>query len=98
MFNVTSFCTDVAGIIYTCDWLYSNADGTVGNTITLEAPTGDVIPVEAVTDAVVTSWVVAALPNTAEELDAQIAENKARHEAEETSVVYTVDENGIYSV
>ena len=98
MYSVTSFRTDAAGIIYTCDWTYSTEDGSVRGVVSLEAPVDSIIPVEAVTPEVVTGWVVAVLPNTSEEFDAQIASDKARREAEEGSVVYTVGEDGTYSV
>ena len=98
MYNVTSFRTDAAGIIYTCDWTYSNADGSVRGVVNLEAPVDNIIPVEAVTPEIVTGWVIAVLPNTSEEFDAQIAADKARREAEEASVSYTLTEDGTYSV
>lgn len=98
MYSVTSFRTDAAGIIYTCDWTYSNADGSVRGVVNLEAPVDNIIPVEAVTPEIVTGWVVAVLPNTSEEFDAQIAADKARREAEEASVSYTLTEDGTYSV
>lgn len=98
MYNVTSFRTDAAGIIYTCDWTYSTEDGSVRGVVSLEAPVDSIVPVEAVTAEVVTGWVVAVLPNTSEEFDAQIAADKARREAEESAVTYTVAEDGTYSV
>lgn len=98
MYNVTSFRTDAAGIVYTCDWTYSNADGSVRGVVSLEAPVDNILPVEAVTPEVVTGWVVAVLANTPEEFDAQIAADKARREAEEASVTYTVGEDGTFSV
>jgi phosphoribosylaminoimidazole-succinocarboxamide synthase len=98
MYSVTSFRTDATGIIYTCDWTYSNADGSVRGVVSLEAPVDNIIPVEVVTREIVTGWVVDVLPNTSEEFDAQIAADKARREAEEASVVYTVAEDGTYSV
>ena len=98
MYSVTSFRTDAAGIIYTCDWTYSNEDGSVGSSVTLEAPVDNIIPVEDLTPEIVTGWVVDVLPNTSEEFDAQIAANKARREAEESAVTYTVAEDGTYSV
>ena len=98
MYNVTSFRTDATGIIYTCNWTYSNADGSVGGVVSLEAPVDNILPVEAVTPEVVTGWVVAVLANTPEEFDAQIAADKARREAEEASVTYTVGEDGTFSV
>jgi len=98
MYSVTSFRTDAEGIIYTCDWTYSNEDGSVGGVVSLEAPVDNIIPVEAVTPEIVTGWVVAVLQNTSEEFDAQIATDKARREAEESAVTYTVGEDGTYSV
>lgn len=98
MYSVTSFRTDASGIIYTCDWTYSNADGSVGSSVTLEAPVDNIIPVEAVTPEIVTGWVIDALPNTSEEFDAQIAADKARREAEESAITYTVGEDGTFSV
>lgn len=98
MYSVTSFRTDATGIIYTCDWTYSNEDGSVGGVVTLEAPVDNIVPVESVTPELITSWVVAVLSNTSEEFDAQIAENKARREAEEASVTYAIGEDGTYSV
>ncbi len=97
MYNVPFFRTDTAGIIHTCDWTYSNADGSVRGVWSLEAPVDNIIPVEAVTSEIVTGWVVDALPNTSEEFDAQIAADKARREAEEASVVYSVGEDGTFS-
>ena len=97
MFNVTSFQTDATGIIYTCQWTYSNADGSVGGTHTLVAPGDNIIPIEEVTSEIVTGWVVDALQNTPEEFDAQIAREKAEREANEVSVVYIPDENGGYT-
>lgn len=96
MYSVNSFRTDAAGIIYTCNWTYGNADGFVGGVVTLEAPVDSIVPVALVTAEIVTGWVVAALPNTSEEFDAQIAREKAAREAAEASVIYTVGENGTY--
>jgi len=98
MYSVTSFRTDAAGIVYTCDWTYSNADGSVRGVVSLEAPVDNIIPVEDLTPEIVTGWVVDALQNTSEEFDAQIAADKARREAEEAAVTYTVGEDGTYSV
>ena len=98
MYSVTSFRTDAAGIIYTCDWTYSNEDGSVGSSVTLEAPVDNIVPVEDVTPKIVTGWVVDVLQNTSEEFDAQIAADKARREAEESSIAYTLAEDGTYSV
>ena len=98
MYSVTSFHTDASGIIYTCDWTYSTEDGSVHGVVSLEAPVDNIVPVEAVTAEIVTGWVVAALPNTSEEFDAQIAREKASREAAEAYVVYTIGEDGTYSV
>lgn len=98
MYSVTSFRTDATGIVYTCDWTYSNADGSVSGVVSLEAPVDNIIPVEALTPEIVTGWVVDVLPNTSEEFDAHIAADKARREAEEAAVTYTVGEDGTYSV
>ena len=95
MYNVTSFRTDAAGIIYTCDWTYSNADGSVRGVVVLEAPVDNIVPVEAVTPELVASWVVAALPNTSDEFDSQIARAKAEREDAEASVVSTVTAEGV---
>ena len=98
MYSVTSFRTDAEGIIYTCNWTYSNLDGSVGGQVSLAAPEGAVVPVEEVTAEIVTGWVVDSLQNTSEEFDEQIAREKAAREAAEASVVYTIDESGSYSV
>ncbi len=98
MYSVTSFRTDAAGIVYTCDWTYSNEDGSVRGVVSLEAPVDNIIPVKDLTPEIVTGWVVDVLPNTSEEFDAHIAADKARREAEESAVTYTVGEDGSYSV
>jgi hypothetical protein len=98
MYSVTSFRTDAAGIVYTCDWTYSNADGSVRGVVSLEAPVDNIIPVGDLTPEIVTGWVVDVLPNTSKEFDAHIAADKARREAEEAAVTYTVTEDGTYSV
>ncbi len=96
MYNVTSFRTDAEGIIYICHWTYSNANGSVGSSVTLEAPVDNIIPVEAVTPEMVAGWVVDVLPNTSEDFDAQIAADKARRETEESAVTYIISEDGTY--
>lgn len=98
MFNVTSFKTDATGIIYTCQWTYSNADGSVGGTHTLVAPGDSPVPVDQVTEAVITGWLEEQIQNTPAEFDVQIAADKARREAAEAVVVYTVAPDGSYTV
>ena len=94
MYKVTSFRTDAEGIIYVCQWTYTNDVGSVGSSITLVAPVGDVVPVEAVTVEMITGWVVDALPSSTEELEAQIASNDARLKAEAEAIDYVLSEDG----
>lgn len=96
MYNVTSFRTDAAGIVYTCKWTYSNADGSVGGTHLLSTPAGST-PVSELTAEVLQGWLVDQLVNTSEEFDAQIALNKTAREVDETSVDYSLAEGGLYS-
>ena len=95
MYNVTSFRSDAAGIIYTCDWTYSNADGSVRGTHVLSTPAGST-PVADITREVLSGWLKDQLSNTSEEFDAQIASEKAESEAAEASIAYTVTAEGDY--
>ena len=76
-FTVNTFVADAANDILTVDWEYSNVDGTIGNTLKLATPAGDV-PVANVTQATLVSWVEDQLENTTEEFDKAIANAKAQ--------------------
>lgn len=78
-FSVTSFIADSAGAVVAIDWSYSNADGTLSNTLKLAMPAGDV-PLDTIGEAILLTWLDEQLANTAEEFDAAITEAKQQRE------------------
>ena len=94
MFSIQSCTVDVAQLIYTCNWTYTNVVGTVSGTHKLTPPAeGDaIIPLEDVTEEILLGWLDAQLPNTAEEFDAQIAREKEAKDKEEELTVLSFEE------
>ena len=94
MFSIQSCTVDAAQLIYTCDWTYTNVDGTVSGTHKLTPPAeGDaIIPLEDVTEEILLSWLDAQLPNTAEEFDVQIARKKEAKDKKEELTVLSFEE------
>jgi hypothetical protein len=94
MFSIQHCTVDAAQLIYTCDWTYTNIDGTVSGTHKLTPPAeGDAtIPLEDVTEEILLGWLDTQLPNTAEEFDAQIAREKEAKDKEEELTVLSFEE------
>ena len=94
MFSIQHCTIDAAQLVYTCNWTYTNADGTVSGTHKLTPPAeGDAtIPLEDVTEEILLNWLDAQLPNTAEEFDAQIAREKEVRDKEEALTVLSFGE------
>ena len=94
MFSIRSCTVDATQLVYTCDWTYTNIDGTVSGTHKLTPPAeGDAtIPLEDVTEEILLSWLDAQLPNTAEEFDAQIAREKEAKDKEDELTVLSFEE------
>ena len=88
MYNITSYTVQSEGTVVNCDWTYTTADGSVRGKHVLATPAG-VAPAADLTEEVLVGWLVAQLPNTSDEFDAQIAHEKAEREAAETLVVHT---------
>ena len=88
MYNITSYTVQSEGTVVNCNWTYTTADGSVGGTHVLATPAG-VASAAGLTEEVLVGWLVAQLPNTSEEFDAQIAREKVEREAAETLVVHT---------
>ena len=84
---------DTSKKVIAIDWSYSNADGKVGNQWKLQQPYGDT-PLATCTDSVLLGWLEEQLPNTPEDFDRQIADNKARAELQETLRDYTPHPSG----
>ena len=88
MYNITSYTVQSEGTVVDCNWTYTTADGSVGGKHVLATPAG-VAPAAGLTEEVLVGWLVAQLPNTSDEFDAQIAREKAERVASETLVVRT---------
>ncbi len=99
-YSITNLIADPKGVVVALNWVYTNADGSISNQLRLAEPLDvtKITPIGEVTEAVAVTWLEAQLGNTAEEFDAHIAKDKARREAEEASVTYTMGEDGNYSV
>ena len=100
MFSIKS-ARFAAQIIYTCNWTYANLNGTVSGTHKLTPPAeGDaIVPLEDVTEEILLGWLDDQLPNTPEELDAQIArEKEAKDKEEALSVLSFTEEEPVEEV
>ena len=86
-FSVSKLIVDGAEKVVALDWVYANANGQVSNQHRLLQPYGDT-PLNQVTKKVAVDWLVEQLPNTAEEFDAAIAQQKQKQEYEATLVPY----------
>lgn len=97
MFSIQSCTVDPTELIYTCDWTYTNADGSVSGTHRLTPPIeGDeIVPLANVTEAILLDWLDDQLPNTAEEFDASIAKAKEAREKEEALTVLSFEEESV---
>jgi hypothetical protein len=80
--------SDTTQKVVALNWTYENADGKVGNQWQLSEPYGDT-PLADCTEATLADWLVEQLPNTSEDFDKQIADNKARAELQQTLRDYT---------
>ena len=88
MYNITSYTVQNDAAVIDCRWTYTTEDGSVGGNHVLATPAGTA-PATDLTEEVLVGWLVAQLPNTSEEFDAQIAREKAAREAAENLVVHT---------
>ena len=79
---------DTTQKVVALNWSYENADGKVGNQWQLSQPYGDT-PLASCTEGVLVQWLQEQLPNTTEDFDKQIADNKARAELEQTLQPFT---------
>ena len=86
-FSVSKLIVDGAEKVVALDWVYANANGQVSNQHRLLQPYGDT-PLNQVTKKVAVDWLVEQLPNTAEEFDAAIAQQKHQQEYDATLVLY----------
>ena len=96
-FTVDRYVADPAGNIVALQWTYSNADGSLSNTLDLAQPAGD-IPRDNVTEDVLVTWLEAQLGNTAEEFDAAIANAKKQHEFQASLQEYVEQPDGTFEV
>ena len=90
MFDIIDYTADSEGLIYVCRWNYTNSDGTVGGTHALAAPEEgySIVPLGDIDKETLLEWLAAQLPNTADDFDAHIANNKAATEKVETSTTF----------
>lgn len=96
-FTVDRYVADPAGNIASVHWTYSNADGSISNTLDLAQPAGDV-PRDSVTGDVLASWVEAQIQNTPAEFDAAIARAKQQHDYQASLQEYVAEPDGTFDV
>jgi|TARA_B100000073_G_scaffold165831_1_gene137298 hypothetical protein len=90
MFSISEMIVDSADKVVAVNWAFTNDDGVLSNQWKLAEPYGDT-PLNEVTEEKAVEWLVAQLPNTAEELSAAISARKAEVEYEATLSAYNAN-------
>jgi hypothetical protein len=92
-FSVSELIVDSDQNVTALLWRYTNSDGSLGGTWTLEKPYGST-PLANVTEAKSVDWLKEQLPNTTEQFDEQLAASKAEAAYEETLIPYRPNPSG----
>lgn len=74
-FTINQMIVNGDSKVVALDWVYTNADGSIGNQLRLAEPYGDV-PLGKVTSDVASEWLTDQLPNEPAEFDAELARRK----------------------
>jgi len=89
-FSISQMIVDSNEKVVAVDWAFTNSDGFVSNQFKLAEPYGDT-PLAEVTEEKAVEWLSAQLPNTADELTAQITANKVQSDYDATLNTYTAN-------
>lgn len=96
-FTINSFVADSNDDIISVDWLYTNEQGSIGNTHILLTPAGD-FSLQEVTQATLVGWIEDQLENTTAEFDVAIAGDASRAVYAASLSTYTRESDNTYSI
>ena len=74
-FTINQMIVNGDSKVVALDWVYANADGSLGNQLKLAEPYGDV-PLAKVTSDIASEWLTDQLQNEPAEFDAELARRK----------------------